>query len=409
MAVEGGGPNIIDDGLVFALDAANIRSYPGNATTNLSYNNGQGNSEYLANSVAWTNSGTWTLNTNNTSIDKPTILDIPNLPTLPTTLRVISGVTDSVGSQHHGCAWTNISPSTTYTMSVWFRQNRAGNSGPYLRTNVNNNQIGTFSYNGSTDTNTWPVNTWIRITATGTTQANENAIYLSNYIGSQVGDAVYYYGHQTEVGSTATPLVAGTRSAAWNALVGSSNATPVNGPVYDSSGGGNISFDGTNDYVDFSVGTLGGTVSVEMWVKLGSGYAGRMFFGWLYYDVWCSSGHLGYNTGNGDVYGITSTQVSNLGLVNNWKHYIFEMRSDVAYTNNKIYVNGEAQSLSQVQSSEASANRNFNSGNGRISSWRGSGDYIIPMNCAVFNVYNKALSQTEILQNFNAQRKRFGV
>jgi len=198
MAVEGG-PDIVDSGLVFALDAANIRSYPGNATTNLSYNNGQGNSEYLANSVAWTNSGTWTLNTNNTSIDKPTILDIPNLPTLPTTLRVISGVTDSVGSQHHGCAYTSISPSTTYTVSVWFRQNRAGNSGPYLRTNVNNNQIGTFTYNGSGDSSTWPVNTWIRISATGTTQANENGIYLSNYIGTQVGDAVYYYGHQVEV------------------------------------------------------------------------------------------------------------------------------------------------------------------------------------------------------------------
>jgi len=33
----------------------------------------------------------------------------------------------------------------------------------------------------------------------------------------------------------------------------------------------------------------------------------------------------------------------------------------------------------------------------------------MPMNCAIFKVYNRSLSATEILQNFNANRGRFGI
>jgi hypothetical protein len=83
------------------------------------------------------------------------------------------------------------------------------------------------------------------------------------------------------------------------------------------------------------------------------------------------------------------------------------MRSDVAYTNNKIYINAQSQSLSQVASSENSTNRNFNSGNGRISSWLFNDNYYIPMDLAQFQVYNRALSATEIFQNYNATKGRY--
>jgi hypothetical protein len=85
------------------------------------------------------------------------------------------------------------------------------------------------------------------------------------------------------------------------------------------------------------------------------------------------------------------------------------MRSDVAYTNNKIYINAQNQSLSQVASSENSTNRNFNSGNGRISSWLADNNYYIPMDLAQFRIYNRALSATEIVQNYHATKKRYGL
>jgi hypothetical protein len=196
----------------------------------------------------------------------------------------------------------------------------------------------------------------------------------------------------------------------WKDLSGKgNNVTLTNGPTYNNSNNGNIVFDGSNDYADFFAPNLGTTTTVEMWCRIGSLYSGKMFFGWDLHSVWCGSGHLGYNTASSDVYGISSTTVTNLGLVNNWKHYVFEMRSDVSYVNNKIYVNTNSQSLSQQAGSEDSINRNFNSGNGRIAVWRANTSYAMPMNCAVFKVYNRALTTTEMQQNFQALRRRFGV
>jgi hypothetical protein len=197
---------------------------------------------------------------------------------------------------------------------------------------------------------------------------------------------------------------------AWNDLSGlGNNGTLVNEPVFSTTNNGNFIFDGSNDYVNFYAPNLTTTATVEMWCKIGAGYINKMFMGWLYYDVYCVGGNLGFNTGNGDAYGISSSTVTTLGLVNNWVHYIFEMRSDVSYTNNKIYINGASQILSQRLGSEAPSNRSFNNGNGRIATWIGSASYYMPMNCASFKIYNRALSAQEILQNYNATKSRFGL
>ena len=187
------------------------------------------------------------------------------------------------------------------------------------------------------------------------------------------------------------------------------NGTLVNGVGYNSANRGNLIFDGSNDYVDFFAPNLGTTTTVEMWCKLGASYSNRMFFGWNAYDIFCSSGHIGYNTGNSDCYGVDSSVVTALGLVNNWAHYVFEMRSDVPYTNNKIYINSLSQNLAQKIGNESPTYRNFNNGNGRISGWRLNTSYPIPMNCASFRVYNRALSADEIKQNFEATRSRFAI
>ena len=161
----------------------------------------------------------------------------------------------------------------------------------------------------------------------------------------------------------------------WYDLSGEvSNATKQSGVDYstsqliaDSDEYGNLLFDGSSTgIVPFSAAGLTTTATVEMWCKIGTGYSGKMFCGWGSYDVYCSGGTIGYNTGNGDVHGISQTTVNSLGIVDTWAHYIFEFRSDVSYTNNKIYINGENQSLSQQMGSENASSRNFNSGNGYI-------------------------------------------
>lgn len=188
------------------------------------------------------------------------------------------------------------------------------------------------------------------------------------------------------------------------------NSNSANYPTYDSTNLGSIGLDGNDDYVDFFAPNLSTTTTVEIWARLGTSYQEKVLFGWLYYGVWCQGGSMGYNTGNSDVYGISSATVSSLGLINNWKHYVFEMRSDASYTNNKMYVNGVLQTLSnQSSGTESATNRTFNSGNGRICAWRSNISYPMPMNCSSFKVYNRALSTTEISQNFNALRGRFGI
>ncbi len=183
----------------------------------------------------------------------------------------------------------------------------------------------------------------------------------------------------------------------------------INGPTYNSANGGVLSFDGSNDYVDFFAPNLGTTTTVEVWCNITS-TTNKMIFGWLRYTLFCSSGHIGFNTYNSDIYGISSTQVTAIGLVNNWAHYVFEMRSDVAYTNNKIYINGMPQTLGQQLATENSTNRNFNSGFGRIAIARHElVTYFMPMNCGSFKVYNRALSAAEIRQNYHATKGRYGL
>jgi hypothetical protein len=191
-----------------------------------------------------------------------------------------------------------------------------------------------------------------------------------------------------------------------NGLVSGIGLTLVNGVGFGTTGTNYFILDGTNDNITFSTPNPGTILSIELWAKIKL-FNGGMIFGFNLYDVWTADGAMGFNTAQGDQYGISSTQVTNLGLLNQWKHYVFEMRSDVPYTNNKIYINSQNQSFSQLLGSEDSSNRNFNSGNGRISSWLNDNNYNIPMDLAQFRVYNRALTSQEIVQNYNATKKRY--
>ena len=194
-----------------------------------------------------------------------------------------------------------------------------------------------------------------------------------------------------------------------NGLISGIGFTLVNGVGFGTTGTRYFTFDGVDDNIPFNIPNVGTTITIEMWAKIKSFNIISSFgmpFGFLPYNVITYIG-LGYNTANSDQYGLNTTQVTNLGLLNQWKHYVFEMRSDVSYTNNKIYINGQAQTLSQVASTELTINRHFNSGNGRISSWLNGNDFHQAMDIAQFRVYNRALTSTEILQNYHATKGRY--
>ena len=195
----------------------------------------------------------------------------------------------------------------------------------------------------------------------------------------------------------------------WKDLVGSNNATLTNGPTFGDDKGGSFTFDGTDDYVDFTISNLSDPNTIEMFCKLPADINSKMMFGFLRYDVFCFENAMGFNTSNGDIYGLSSGLVDNLNLKDNWNHYVFEMNASVSYTNNKIYVNGVEQSLGQQRGTEISSYRNFNSGVGRIATWTRSSwaTYVMDMQLGYFRVYNRALSSDEIRQNYNSAKGRF--
>mgnify|MGYP002128989463 FL=1 len=189
----------------------------------------------------------------------------------------------------------------------------------------------------------------------------------------------------------------------WNDVSGNAKtATNAAGVSYSTSGNGIMYYNGTTTgYTDFNF-TLGSatTLSFEMWVYP-TVLTNSMFFGFNLYDVYANAGSLGFNSSMGDNYGLTASQVSSLGLLNNWNHYVFVMNSG-SYLQNKIYINGVRQTLTQIQGSQNTSTVNFNGGVGRIASWIYSTNFMQNMYLSKFKVYRRELTQSEITSKYNS-------
>lgn len=171
---------------------------------------------------------------------------------------------------------------------------------------------------------------------------------------------------------------------------------------------------------DFSITpNLTSTLTIEIWAKAPLSLPGfGVMFGWgntvagTNYSVmwWGNSPNfegMGFSNIGGDLRGISLAQINNLNLLGNWHHYVYVMRSDVSYSNNKIYIDSANQTLTQLYGSPSTLD--FNNGNGRIGNTRYSTIYPMQYDCAIFKIYNRELTQSEITQNFNALKSRFGI
>jgi hypothetical protein len=234
-------------------------------------------------------------------------------------------------------------------------------------------------------------------------------------MGIEAGSSTYY---QAKRGIVQDGLVlhldAGVKESysggtAWNDLTGRSTITSLSSTNMDASSwssdyGGIFTFDGTNDFIDFYTPDISSSsvITVEFIAFIKESY-NIMVFGFSFYDFYLLSNRFGYNTAQSDIWGYSPVSL----VYNQWIHCTCEMRSDVAATNNKIYLNSQQLTLSQQQGSTTT--RGFNSGYGRISSWKNSLNYVINMDLSIFRIYNKALSADEVSRNFNATRHRFGL
>ncbi len=221
----------------------------------------------------------------------------------------------------------------------------------------------------------------------------------------------------------------------WSDLVGSNDGTLTNGPTYDSGNGGNIVFDGVDDYVLFPYNTNFNfqpteAFTVSIWIKdftLGSSdipicnlNQDSPYQGWemIFYANEVVFSFIKSWNGSAIRVGISPTLTTS-----NW-HNIVAVYDGSCPTNStdasnsvKFYINSALDNTSQgtrdgansfSSSSEVIA---YNTTNNRLNlGERGTGaSYAVNYQGkgAAYSLHNRALSSSEILQNYNALKNRF--
>jgi hypothetical protein len=196
-------------------------------------------------------------------------------------------------------------------------------------------------------------------------------------------------------------------STTWFDLSGLNNSgSLINGPTFNTGSGGSIVFDGVDDYVTCGNSTVLQTTvgTISAWVYPTSGnssYRGILVkqsaWGLFLFD----NNLVTYDWGN--------IQKRDTGVVlnnNNWYHTAMTFTETAGTPSNNaiLYVNGTAVLTTTVRNSNVSSQSvvlgtGLSTPNGQELFGRIAG----------VQIYNRALSASEILQNYNATKTRFGL
>ena len=136
----------------------------------------------------------------------------------------------------------------------------------------------------------------------------------------------------------------------------------------------------------------GGKNSVSFWMYW-DGSDNQMPFGFLIHDLWLRSGVFGFNTGNSDVYGISSG-----GLANGW-HHVAAVFTNGNVAANKLWIDGVPQGLSQQLSSPNNANA-YAKNTFQLSGWGYNSGYRFAGKLDELRVYRGALDDAQVLADF---------
>lgn len=387
------GPNIVTNGLVFDYDMNNTnRSWMGAPTTNL----------VDPNWSSWTIDGS-----GQGSIGTRTITSSFGCTIVDSASNTRQNIYISSG----------ISASTTYTFSVQYQklsgtptlrfQIQAYNSGTYLSTM----SFATTAELGITNTDGWQT---AKITVT--TPANTNRILWF----MQDGDDYTAYTHsfmlanvQCEQQSFATPFVWGTRSNT-QALVDLSTTRytiTANSLTYASDN--TFSFNGTSDYCQIPYTQSNpNNYTVEAWIyntanSSDTNIGRQIVMAYNGYNGWIFSlnGLSSYLQLRAHNYNLSSTAYNlsyGTGLSLNTWYYV--AGTDNGTTVN-LYVNGV--SVASTASVTATTNGVITT---TIGAWPGASTAVyFTGKIPITRIYSRGLTASEISQNFNATRGRYGI
>ena len=189
------------------------------------------------------------------------------------------------------------------------------------------------------------------------------------------------------------------------------NGTLTNGVSFNSSNGGSFVFDGTDDYINYGNNLdITGSFSINIWFKSASSQSSS-FCGLVSKDA---SG----NFGNYGIYGDNPSNYIRFGFygtdnaqreVSNSSYYDLVSQTWVNYlgtydqSNLKLYRNGSLIAQSSVSTTPKTNTTSLTIGTRLANNLEYKGDI------AIVQIYNKGLLSTEVLQNYNAQKDRFGL
>jgi len=192
-------------------------------------------------------------------------------------------------------------------------------------------------------------------------------------------------------------------STTWVDLTGNgNNGTLINGPTFNTGSGGSIVFDGTNDYVNcgLSQNVNSNTFTYCFWASppeiAGTLLGNSKDAGGA--QIYLDLTSISLVKQDSFVMGNFSTSTAKL----NWNYYCISYLSP----NISFYLNGILTSYTTY-----STTFDFTSSNRLIGGRFSGGSIYQPYRgkVAIVHLYNRVLSATEILQNYNALKGRFGI
>lgn len=176
-----------------------------------------------------------------------------------------------------------------------------------------------------------------------------------------------------------------------------------NSPTYTTSNGGGMIFNGSNQNISVvSLPPLTNQITISVWIKpqdnsglgwiIGREGAYRMFYSSNSIIFDCATvNNSWYSTG-------TNLVASGYSIYNSWWHCVGTYDG----SNNRLYING------QLVVTGASISGNITNGNALSIIQTGTAGIVYGKGTiGEIKIYNRALSQQEVLQNFNATKNRF--
>jgi len=200
-----------------------------------------------------------------------------------------------------------------------------------------------------------------------------------------------------------TPSYTSSGNTWYDLSYGGYNGDLVNGPTFNSSNGGSIVFDSVDDEVNTTYGPTLGDFTIGIWFKdNGTPQYGRLVDKSYTNGFWLGRNDTTPNSWGGGIKETSFPYGIFLNLTDGQWNYLVSIRSGTTHI---LYGNGIANTTSNTVTSSALDSTTFS-----IGAWSGSeNSQRFKGNIAVVQVYNRALSSTEVLQNYNAQVSRFSA